>query len=418
MEKIILWGTFAEVQKAYDTLADRIRSGELEVTGAHLTQDAACGDLFDFSFPVIRTGDALFRDASYVLLCGMRSDHAAIASVTNGGVPREKIIPEALLQIPGFSFARYRALSQSRVSILSNCCWGGQTYHFFRLPFLSPTINLFFEDEEYLDFLENLEEMIRTEPELSGTEYNPVDELEYPVFRIGNVKLHMNHCRDSAEGLGKWKERCGRINPDNLLVTMITSQPRAARRFSKLPFARKVCFVPFETEIPCCVHVEPQGRDFVAYINSMATGATGFYDPWTLLEEGRIVRVSSFPEEREDDAHEKLFSAGGLLIYGARSLGHRAYLMLPDRLKEKLCGFAVSSMENNPDEKDGHPVRDLASWAEHFETLNIPGDRILVILALHPQYYREVELALVQNGFRQFLRLEDIERFFSLPIDL
>ena len=63
MERIILWGTFEDVKKAYGLLAERIRSGELEVTGAHLTQDAACGDLSDFSFPVIRTDDALFRDA-------------------------------------------------------------------------------------------------------------------------------------------------------------------------------------------------------------------------------------------------------------------------------------------------------------------------------------------------------------------
>ena len=137
---------------------------------------------------------------------------------------------------------RYERLAQSRVSILSNCCWGGLTYHYFKLPFLSPTINLFFTDRDYIRFLENLDGMLEKEPVFDRMAYNPEEDFDYPIFDLCGVKLHMYHCRDKEQGLREWNERRARVNRSNLLVTMITESPETAERFDRLPFEKKVCY--------------------------------------------------------------------------------------------------------------------------------------------------------------------------------
>ena len=407
MENLILWGTSKQILNAIETTLSAERD-KIKILGVHQTDSPVSvgPDYLYFS-----ADDVLHTDCP-VLVCGSRYDTALIQGIVSLGIARERLIPEGQFLFLNMSCSRYLALLGKRLSILSNDCWGGLTYHYFGLPFLSPTINLFFEDPEYLTFLENLDDMLQLIPEPCGTAYNADEHFEYPVFRIGSVRLFMNHCRNAEQGKRKWVERCKRVNRDNLLVVMVTASESAAERFSRLPYAHKFCFVPFKTDLPCCVYVDTHGRDLITYVNSLATGERYLYDPLALVEQYTI-HTSDVRIPEKSEIRETLEKAQRVLIYGARVLGHRACVMSAPVLGDRLCGFAVSGMKDNPETKDGLPVKTVGSWSEKMDSLGVSKDSVLVILALHPRYYGEVETFLGTYGFSRTLHLQALDSYFA-----
>lgn len=48
---------------------------------------------------------------------------------------------------------RQSSLIGKSFTILSNNCWGGHVYRYFSLPYLTPTIGLYFYPDDYLKFI-------------------------------------------------------------------------------------------------------------------------------------------------------------------------------------------------------------------------------------------------------------------------
>ncbi len=119
------------------------------------------------------------------------------------------------------------------------------------------------------------------------------------------------------------------------------------------------------------------------------------------------------PEETDDAEMTDLKSicgrAAGILIYGAWTLGKQAFDMLGRGSKEKFLGFAVTSMEGNPEELCGCPVRPLEEWREVLGDRNILPEQVVVIMALHAQYCAEVQSVLQEKGFRSVFGFADLE---------
>ena len=67
--------------------------------------------------------------------------------------------------------------------------------------------------------------------------------FDYPVGEgLLGVKIHFVHYKAFADSLAKWKERCERLNADNMAV-MLTNwggDVSVLERFDKLPFKNKV----------------------------------------------------------------------------------------------------------------------------------------------------------------------------------
>ena len=78
----------------------------------------------------------------------------------------------------------------------------------------------------------------------------------YPVLKIGNIELHMNHYPDADEAIKIWKKRCSRVNWFNILIEMFTEDAGILEEFDKLPYAKKVCFVPFKTDIDSAYNLD------------------------------------------------------------------------------------------------------------------------------------------------------------------
>ena len=130
-----------------------------------------------------------------------------------------------------------KRLDNLNFSIIASNCVGTIIYHDLDLPFLSPTINLTIEMDDFIRFAENLKWYMEQEiVELKG-------EKGCPAGMLGDVKINFVHYDTFEEGVRKWEERKERINWDNLLL--IGSERdgcsyETLERFDRLPFENNV----------------------------------------------------------------------------------------------------------------------------------------------------------------------------------
>ncbi len=132
-------------------------------------------------------------------------------------------------------------LVNDNFSIISSNCVGGIIYHDLGKKFLSPTINLYFEAKDFIKFLKNFDYYISLELEEDfNKKYN------YPVAKLGDLKLYCVHYDSYKEVKSKWEERCKRINKDNLFVIMSERDfcsEVEIKEFDQLPYKNKIIFV-------------------------------------------------------------------------------------------------------------------------------------------------------------------------------
>lgn len=134
--------------------------------------------------------------------------------------------------------ADYRArIINSDFSILCNNCFGGILYHDLGMRFLSPTVNLYFDAEDYLEFLENLEFYLQCEMTDGGDGNGVIGVLN------GKIKVYGIHYDTFEELKLKWDSRRSRVNLDNLYVIGVYRDgftDELVKRFCALPFKNKV----------------------------------------------------------------------------------------------------------------------------------------------------------------------------------
>ena len=202
------------------------------------------------------------------------------------GLDVDKIVLDRTVCIPGFSMERYKKLRRSKLSIVSQNCWGGLIYHSFGLQFLSPTINLYIAERDFLKILDDLKLYLDSELRFYSTNFDETSQHEYPILSLGSSKLHMIHYDDEQSARRKWEDRRLRINWYNLLIMMYTENPRLLAQFDRLPFFKKVCFVPFESDLDSAFYIPPElvrKRNFFEAVNDLASNKIFCFDLWDML---------------------------------------------------------------------------------------------------------------------------------------
>ncbi len=131
-------------------------------------------------------------------------------------------------------------LRNRQPSIISSNCIGTFIYYDMKLQFPSPTINLSFNMNDYVRFLENLQWYL-DQPLLPCEDAR----FDYPCGMIGDVEVCLNHYTTFAEAKEKWDTRKQRIDWDNLFVVGIDGDNctyETLQRFDALPYPNKVIF--------------------------------------------------------------------------------------------------------------------------------------------------------------------------------
>lgn len=191
---------------------------------------------------------------------------------------------------------QYKAkLKNDNFSIICNNCYGGILYHDLGKKFLSPTINMYIDASEYIEFLENFEFYLKCDMEDGGMA-DPDNGGGAIGILNGKIKLHGIHYSSFEELRDKWMERRERVNFDNLFIIGVYRDgcnDELVERFCNLPFDHKVflshkniecknsdCIVKVNCgrkakEVPaadkmysCKMRLYDKSFDFVSWLNS------------------------------------------------------------------------------------------------------------------------------------------------------
>lgn len=172
--------------------------------------------------------------------------------------------------IPGY-FKRLR-LKEKNFSIISNNCWGGMVYDNFALPYLSPTIGLFFMSNDYIKFLKNIKYYLSGELKQISWKDTPFKEFLYSnkeqykrsldknlddliICQLYDIYIVFLHYDSFDEASHKWYRRSKRINFDNMIVKFNDQNEYSKDdfvAFEKLPYKNKIFYtaddsIPFST---------------------------------------------------------------------------------------------------------------------------------------------------------------------------
>lgn len=134
-------------------------------------------------------------------------------------------------------FKRLR-LKNRRPSIIASNCIGTFIYYDMKMQYQSPTINLSFDMNDYVRFLENLKWYLE-----QPVVFYKDKRFDFPCGMVGDVEIRFNHYKSFEEAANKWEERKQRINWDNLFVIAIDGDNctyESIQRFDALPFENKV----------------------------------------------------------------------------------------------------------------------------------------------------------------------------------
>lgn len=104
-------------------------------------------------------------------------------------------------------------LINKEVSFLVPNCIGGLLFHDLSLRFLSPTVNLMFEQKDFVKFILNLDEYLAMK-----LEFFSHSKFCFPCAHLGDLTIHFTHYMSNEEAEVKWYERAGRIKKDNIFV--------------------------------------------------------------------------------------------------------------------------------------------------------------------------------------------------------
>ena len=138
-------------------------------------------------------------------------------------------------------FINRKRLKNSDFSLITNECTGGVISHDLHLKFKSPTVNLYFHDEEFILFCEHLTEYLQLDLVQDDSK-----DLSFPVGvlqgKYGEVHIYFMHYSTFDEANVKWNERKKRVNFERIYVIMHMPEfnEDLIRRFSKIPIKNKV----------------------------------------------------------------------------------------------------------------------------------------------------------------------------------
>ena len=155
-----------------------------------------------------------------------------------------------------------RKLENDQFTILSSNCIAGVIYHRLGKKFLTPTINMFFSQPDFVEFCLHLEFYL--EQELGFIETNesyPVAELRGDDKDIPTIRLNFNHDKVPETAIENWEKRKRRIRMDNLYVILYNLDGltlEQLKRLDQFPCKGKVVLtaVPLP-EIPWSVQIKP-----------------------------------------------------------------------------------------------------------------------------------------------------------------
>ena len=150
---------------------------------------------------------------------------------------------------------RRLGLKTDKFTIISNNCWGGHVYRYFGIPYLSPTIGLYFFADDYLRFIKRLNYYLSLELKFIKHEESKYYTILVerggrdaicPIGKLDELEIIFLHYGSEQEAFEKWTRRSKRIVWNNIVYKMSDQNmctDELLVEFDKLNINRKFCFV-------------------------------------------------------------------------------------------------------------------------------------------------------------------------------
>lgn len=277
-KKLVIWGSFSEYEEYKTEFELEIWKGNIEIIALMFLDE----DVIHFAdgYSVIKVEQLLNISFDYIVGLGneLYEDMRRILQTIK--ISRDKLIPGRIFKLSGFDFERYIKVRESNISIISDNCWGGFTYHALDMQFLSPFINLFVEKKDFSRLAQRLPEYMSYTLEFVEKGYDKNRGKEYPICRLGDAVIRCNHYDTFEQAKQMWEERAARINYDNIIVKMLIDTEEELEQFKKIPY-RKIGFslIPSsDAEILDC-----SSEKFREYIQNTYKGRFWEFVNWQAL---------------------------------------------------------------------------------------------------------------------------------------
>ena len=112
-----------------------------------------------------------------------------------------------------------KKLKVSDFSIISQNCVGGVIYHMLGLPMLSPTVDMFIEDDSFIKLTQDPYKYLHDlEPYAVSERTDGNDGHPYPVIGVGDITLNCMHYQCCDEAIEAWNRRRTRVNYNKIMV--------------------------------------------------------------------------------------------------------------------------------------------------------------------------------------------------------
>lgn len=134
-------------------------------------------------------------------------------------------------------------LENKDFSIIASNCNGTFMYYDMGVRYLTPTVNLVIEMNDFVKMAENLKAYM--EKDIIKIE----SDAPYPIGMLDDIRITFTHYPTFEEGEKKWRERKRRINWDNLFIVGTEKDGctyETLQRFEQLPYENKVIFTHIE----------------------------------------------------------------------------------------------------------------------------------------------------------------------------
>lgn len=146
----------------------------------------------------------------------------------------------------------FKGLQNRSFSVFANNCAAGFIYQDAGLPYLSPTVGLFFHSPCFIKLLKNFSVVNHKLRFVISSKYPSANKsrektgINYPIAIIGDdIEIHFLHYQSNEEAEEKWTRRLSKMDHNNLLFLFSVRElatDQHVKDFLALPFSNKLCF--------------------------------------------------------------------------------------------------------------------------------------------------------------------------------
>lgn len=125
-------------------------------------------------------------------------------------------------------------------TVICNNCTGAMMLHDLGYRLDTPTVNLWMNTRDYLEFVNSLPEILFKDI----VDITPSDS-NYPIGKLDNrITLHFLHYSSFSDAVEQWKRRSARVDMNNIYLLCVDNKDDGIdldfNAFEKLPYKNKI----------------------------------------------------------------------------------------------------------------------------------------------------------------------------------